>query len=80
VSVTRTSWTCSKRMDALGPDLVMFGGLFPDVQGTSTAPLFITGQSWSHAGMPDNAFYKFATSSLAWEATQCVGTAPSPRC
>ena len=66
-------------MDALGPDLVMFGGLFPDVQGTSTAPLFITGQSWSHAGMPDNAFYKFATSSLAWEATQCVGTVPSPR-
>ena len=42
------------------------------------APLFIPGQSWSHAGTPDIALYKFATSSLAWEATQCVGIVPSP--
>eukprot|EP00440_Ansanella_granifera_P000137 gb/GFBE01000148.1/.p1 GENE.gb/GFBE01000148.1/~~gb/GFBE01000148.1/.p1 ORF type:complete len:592 (+),score=144.41 gb/GFBE01000148.1/:1-1776(+) len=75
-------------MEGYDTELVVFGGvaseeaaLLSDAAPRGPAsPPFMAGGAWSHSGAPTNSLYKLQTQSLKWEAPNCVGSPPSPRC
>ncbi|CAE8608895.1 unnamed protein product [Polarella glacialis] len=69
-------------------ELIVFGGIASEEAALLSdnpsrgpvAPPFMPGVAWGHGAGTTNSLHKLQTTSLKWEATNCVGSPPSPRC